>query len=171
MQVAMNDNNNVPMMFYDEKENGNILFLFADLPIMKILSQLPKSYKIKDLYLMASNYKMEYIYNDDIKHNKSIKNLLDFFANNQQYSIDDMDAVLQNDIKVSVHDDNEVSFLFPKTYKYNKFIYRLLYSLNYNPQSVIPTLIKNRNKYLLIDKPDKLIKQYSDFNDYWSENE
>lgn len=163
--------NNIPMMFYDEKENGNILFLVADLPIMKVLSQLPKSYKIKDLYLMASNYKMEYIYNDDIKHNKSIKNLLDFFANNQQYSIDDMDAVLQNDIKVSVHDDNEVTFLFPKTYKYTRFINKLLNSLNYNSKSVISTLVKNRNKYLLIDKPDILVKQYSDFNDYWAENE
>jgi len=167
----MKNNQTIPMMFYDEKENGSILFLFADLPIIEILSQLPKSYKFKDLYLMASNYKMEYIYNDDIKHGKSIKKLLDFFINNQQYSIDDMDAVLQNDIRVSVHDDNEITFLFPQAYKYTRFINKLLSKQNYNSEKVISTLVGNKNKYLIIDKPDKLIKKYTDFSDYWSENE
>ena len=51
----MNEKKNISMMLYDEKENGNVLFFFADLPIMKLLSQTPKSYKIKDLYLMASD--------------------------------------------------------------------------------------------------------------------
>jgi hypothetical protein len=110
--------NNTSMILYDERENGNILFFFADLPIMEILSYLPKNYKIKDLYLMASNYKGEYIFNDDIKNTKSVKNMVDFFTKNDQYSIDDMDATLQNDIIVSVHDDNEITFTFPKDYKY-----------------------------------------------------
>jgi len=167
----MKDNKNIPMMLYDEKENGNILFLFADLPIMKVLSQLPKSYKIKDLYLMASDYKMEYIYNDDIKNKESVKNLIDFFIKNEQYSIDDMDAILQNDIRISVHDDNEVTFLFPKGFKYNRFINKLLNSLNFNSEKVISSLMKNKSKYLLIDRPNTIIKKYSDFNEYWSENE
>lgn len=167
----MNDNNNIPMMLYDERENGNILFLFADLPIMKILSNLPESYKIKDLYLMASNYKMEYIYNDDIKNKKSVKNLLEFFANNEQYSIDDMDAVLHNDIKVSVHDDNEVTFIFPKNYKYNRLINKLLNSFNFNSENVVSALKKNKSKYLLINRPDNVVKKYSNFDEYWSENE
>ncbi len=162
---------NIPMMFYDETENGGNLFLFADVPVMEILSQLPKSYKIKDLYLMASNYDLEYIYSDDIKQKDSIEELVDFFTNNQQYSIDDMDIVCQNDVKISVHDDNELTFIFPKTYQYVRFIHKILDGLNYNSKSVVSKLVNNRNKYLLMDKPDILVKQYSDFNDYWAENE
>jgi hypothetical protein len=167
----MSERKNIPMMLYDEKENGNVLFFFADLPIMKLLSQTPKSYKIKDLYLMASDYKMQYIFSDDIKNKKSIQNLLHFFTTNTQYSIDDMDAVLQNNIKISIHDDNEISFLFPKEYRYGRFINRLLNSLNYNSINVRSTLLKNRNKYLLIKRPDKLIKKYANFDDYWADNE
>ena len=159
------------MMLYDEKENGNVLFFFADLPIMKLLAQVPKSYRIKDLYLMASDYKLDYIFSDDIKNKQSIENLLNFFSTNTQYSIDDMDAVLQNDIKISIHDDNEITFLFPKEYKYKRLIHRLLNCINYNSNNVVSTLIKNKNEYLLIDKPDKLMKKYADFNEYWADNE
>jgi hypothetical protein len=163
--------NNTSMMLYDERENGNILFFFADLPIIEVLSFLPKSYKIKDLYLMASNYKQEYIFKDDIKNTKSVKNMVDFFTKNDQYSIDDMDATLQNDIEISVHDDNEITFTFPKDYKYNKFINKLLDKFNYNSENVVSALINNKNKYVSIGTPDSILKVYSDFSEYWHENE
>ncbi len=158
-------------MFYEVKENGDKIFSFSDLPIIKALEQVPKNYKISDLYLMASNYKSDYIFGDDIKNNQFISNLVVFFSTKTEYSIYDMNAVLYNNIKISVHDDNEITFSFPKEYKYTKFITDLLKSFNYSAPNVISMLIKNKDKYLLIAKPDKLVKAYSSFKEYCNDNE
>ncbi len=167
----MKRNINIPSMFYKEKRNGDKIFSFSDLPIIKTLAQVPKNYKITDLYLMASNCKFNYIFGDDIKNNQSVSNLVIFFSTHTEYSIDDMNAVLHNNIKISVHDDNEITFSFPKEYRYNKFITDFLKSFSYNPVNVISTLIKNKDKYLLIAKPDKLVKAYSNFEEFCNDNE
>ena len=157
-------------MYYNIKDNGKSIFYFNGFPIIKTLSELPKSYSFKQLKLMASASSQDYVFEDSI-NGKKLNDLIYFFNNNDQYSIDDMDAILQNDIRISVHDDNEVTFLFPKGFKYNRFINKLLNSLNFNSEKVISSLMKNKSKYLLIDRPNTIIKKYSDFNEYWSENE
>ena len=167
----MEKNTTIPLMLYQQKENGETMFSFSDLSILKALSQVPKTYKITNLYLMASNYKFNYIFGKDIKNKQYISNLVVFFKKNKEYSIDDMDAVLDNNIKISVHDDNEIAFSFPKDYKYNNFITNILESFSYNSTNVISTLKKNEDKYLLIAKPDKLVKTYTNFEQYCNNNE
>ncbi len=167
----MDKNTNIPVMFYKEKENGDRLFSFSDFSIIKTLAQIPKSYKIADLYLMASNHKFNYIFDNDIKNKQFISNLVVFFTKNTEYSIDDMNVILHNNIKISVHDDNEITFSFPKSYKYNRFLTKMLNSFDYNSTNVISTLIKNSDKYLLIAKPDRLVKSYNKFDEYLTDTE
>jgi len=170
-KLIMENYLNIPTMLYEEKDNGNTVFFFSGLPIMKLLSQVPKSYRIADLKLLASNYQFDYISNNDITKKQTITDLIDFFSSNTQYSIDDMDARLNNNINISIHDDNEITFLFPKGYSYNRLVNKLLTSMRYNSTDVISQLTANKSQYLLIERPDKLVKKYVNFNEYLSDNE
>jgi hypothetical protein len=162
---------NIPIMLYRKKENGSTIFFFSGLPIMEVLAQMPKIYQITDLKLMASTYQAEYIYNDDLECKQTIADLVHFFTLNSRYSIDDMDAVLENNIKISIHDDTEITFQFPKEYHCTGLLNKLLTNLEYNSSIVLSILVEYENQYLVIEKPDKLLKKYSDFNEYWKDNE
>jgi len=105
-------------MQYNEKENGFFVFYFSGLPTLETLSEIPKNYGIKNLKFLASDYKLNYLYASDLTKKKTFNGVINFFKRNPDYSIDDLDAVLQNDIEISVHDDNEITFSFPKNYKY-----------------------------------------------------
>lgn len=156
-------------MLFNEKESGNAVFYFLGLPILQTLSELPKSYRLKELKLSASNQRNS-VYDKDFNQSNSLKDLIAFFVLNDDYSIDNMDAILQNDIKISVHDDNEITFSFPKQVRYKQLIKKILNDYNYHPDKVLAYLSANKNQYLSIKKPDILEKKYTDFREYWREN-
>ncbi len=153
-------------MLYNEKENGFLVFYFSGLPILETLSEIPKSYGIKDFKLLASNYQLNYIYPSDLAKKETVSDLINFFKLNPEYTIDNMDAVLQNDIEISIHDDSEITFTFPKTYKYDRIINKLLNDYKFNSKRVLLQLKENKNQYLSITQPDRLIKKYADFQTY-----
>jgi hypothetical protein len=158
------------LMYYNINDNGKSIFYFNGFPIIKTLSELPKSYSFKQLKLMASASSQDYVFEDSI-NGKKLNDIIYFFNNNDQYSIDDMDATLQNDIEISIHDDCEITFSFPVSYDYEQLIFRILDDYQYKPQSVINYLKTNKNKYVSIAIPDSILKVYSDFREYWHENE
>ncbi len=158
------------LMFYDLKENGNTIFYFNGLPILETLSEIPKSYRFKELGFMASN-NQDYIFADDIQKRNGVEDLVRYFTLNSQYSLDNLDAVFYNDIKLSIHDDTELTLTFPKNFNYNRLIKKILTGYKYSFQSVITHLKTNRNKYLTIKRPDNVIKIYHDFKEYWNEKD
>jgi len=158
-------------MQYNEKENGFLVFYFSGLPVLDTLSEIPKNYEIKNLNFLASDYKLNYLYTSDLRKKDTINDLIRFLKKNSDYSIDDLDAVLQNDIEISVHDDNEITFSFPKTYKYIRIINKILNDFNFNSKNVLSQLKENKNQYLSIIQPDRLIKKYADFQAYCNDNE
>jgi len=159
------------LMYYNINENGKSIFYFNGFPIIKTLSELPKSYGFKELKLMASDNKHEYIFEDNISKRKKFDDLIHFFNNNPEYSLDDLAGILQNDIEISIHDDCEITFTFPDSYDYKRIISRILVDYQYEPESVIRHLKSNKNKYLSIGRPDCVLKIYTDFKDYCTDNE
>lgn len=159
----------ISLFLYEEKNNADVLFLMADLDMMKVLQNIPKDDTIIKLSLMASNEEMEYIYQDDIKNKQSIRDLVIFFSAHSSYSIDDMEMTLKNNIQISIHDDNEICFLSSKNQDYTDFINTLLQNLNYQANDLMTILFQNKNKYLLIQKPALLIKKYVNFDEYWTD--
>jgi len=102
----------ISLMLYDVREKETTIFYFLGLPIIKTLSEMPKTFRIKDLKLMASNCKLNYIYADDLTKKDTIKDLVEYFSQNTDYSIDDMDAILQNNIEIGINSDIFKSFFF-----------------------------------------------------------
>lgn len=153
-------------ILYDEKSDGSVQFFLSGFSIMEILSELPSEYLIADLKLMASNSNMNYIYSEDLEDKSSIASVLKFFDVNNDYAVDNMDVIFQNRIEISIHDENEIEFLFPKETEFEKIINSILKRLEFNSKEVISKLIKNKNEYLLFERPNKLIKKYKSFEEY-----
>ena len=164
-QIANNMKNNT-LMYYNVKDNGKSVFYFNGFPIIKTLSELPKSYRFKELKLMASASNQEYIFEDCIKTQKRLDDLIYFFNDNPEYSLDDLDGILQNDIEISIHDDSEITFSFPDNYNYEEIISKILEDYQYKSKSVINHLKTNKSKYLSIERPDSVLKIYANFKDF-----
>ncbi len=162
---------NKALMYYNIKDNGKSIFYFNGFPIIKTLSELPKSYSFKELKFMASGGNPEYVFEDSLKKRKKIDDLIHFFNANPEYSLDDLDGILQNDIEISIHDDIEISFSFPVNYNYNEIISRILDDYQYKSENVINHLKTNKSKYISIERPDCVLKIYSDFKDFCHEEE
>jgi len=66
-----------------------------------------------------------YIYDCDIKTN-SVDDCYNYFNTNTDYTIDNLDAELENRIYIGSHDNREIHIKFPKNVDYSYPIHRLL---------------------------------------------
>jgi len=140
------------------------------LPIIEVLECVPTEYLISELYFMASNYKQEYIFSQDFEKLETINDIVIILKTNLEHSIDDMKAVLQNDISIYIHDDMEISFQFPADFNYNSLINKILINNSFDSEKVISKLILHKNLYIKIKQPDIIEKIYNNFEEYCNEN-
>jgi hypothetical protein len=131
-----------------KNQDDELYFYFLGVPTTDLFYILPKKLKFKKISLLASNLH-NYIYDSDIKPN-SINDCYRYFNSNSEYTIDNFDAELENQVYIGSHDNTEIHIKFPKTFNYKRIIYKLLEKYQYDPQKVI----------------ELLINTYTQFNDY-----
>jgi len=149
---------------YLKNEPDDVYFYFLGVPTTDLFYILPKQLKFTKISLMASHLH-HYIYDDDIKTN-TVDDCYNYFITNTDYTIDNLDAELENRIYIGSHDNREIHIKFPKNVDYSYTIHRLLKKYAYEPPKVVELLINNENKYLEIETPNNLINSYLHFNDY-----
>jgi len=104
--------NNIRLMLYDEPDNSTILFYLLGISPVEALLSFPKTMKFKKLKLVASK-SQHFIYPSDIEKKDTLANLLTYFQNNQDYTIDDLTAVFDDNTQVYAHDDSEITMIVP----------------------------------------------------------
>ncbi len=149
---------------YLKNGQDELYFYFLGVPTTDLFYILPKKLKINKISLLASHLH-NYIYDSDIKLN-SVNDCYRYFNSNCEYTIDDLDAELENQLYIGSHDNSEIHIKFPKDFNYKDIIYKLLERYHFEPKTVVELLINNENKYLEIGAPNKLINSYLQFSDY-----
>jgi len=157
-------------MLYRQREDNKIVFYFSGLPIIDVLECVPYEYLISELYFMASNYKHEYIFAQDFEKVETISDIVIFLKTNLEYSIDDMNAILQNNIGIYIHDDMEISFLFPADFSYKSLINKILTNNSFDSEIIFNYLQQHKNLYIKIKQPNIIEKIYNNFEEYYNEN-
>ncbi len=149
---------------YLKKEKDILYFYFLGVPTLDLLDILPQKLKFNKISFLASRLH-DIIYDTDIKVN-TVNDCYKFFKANTDYTIDDLDAELENNLYIGSHDNNEIHIKFPKGFNYKSIIIKLLRKYKFEPATIIDFLIKNENKYLVVETPNRLLNIYLQFDDY-----
>lgn len=64
-----------------------------------------------------------------------------------------------------MHDDYEVSFKIPQKENYKLWVLKFIRHLNYDIR-INEFFLNNMDQYVLIQKPNKILKIYNSFKDY-----
>jgi hypothetical protein len=155
----------IKLMLYDEPGQDQMLIYLLGVRPMDVLSKLPKKLKIRELRLVASGMQ-EFVYSEDITPKETLKDLLLFFKKHSEYSIDSLSAVLENNVRIDVHDDFETTLILPQKDEFMKAFFKILENYQYDAPHVYESLRNNKNEYLQIQQPDKIREKYATFEEY-----
>ena len=167
IQIASNmesKNINKIELAYLKMDKDILYFYFFGVPTLDLFDILPKKLKFNKISFLAS-YLQDFIYDCDVKVN-TVNDCYKFFKTNTNYTIDDLDAELENNLYIGSHDNSEIHIKFPKDYNYKSIIIKLLRKYKFEPNAMIELLIQNENKYLEFETPNKLLHTYLRFDDY-----
>jgi len=149
-------------------ENEYLYFYFQGWNSLDLFKTLPSNLKFNNISFMASDYQ-NYIYNSDIKLD-SINDCLQYFTKNSNFSIDNFDAELENNIYIGSHDDGEIHLKIPYYIDYKPIINNLLQLYDFDSEKIIKNLFENENLFLKIESPNIIEKIYNNFEEYCNEN-
>lgn len=152
--------------FYNEKQNGSVQFFIADCSVNDVFSQIPNKLKITNIKFLASDYRRNYVNEEDLIKENTFNDILMFLQENEDYSIDDMELNLENKLEVSAHDNNDINIIFFKNINYKKIISNIFNKLGLDENIIFPELKKNKNKYLIFEKSGKLVEKFDGFEEY-----
>jgi len=167
--ILSSNQNNIRLMLYDEPDKNTCMLYLLGLSPIQILMSFPKNCKIKELKLVASK-SQHYIYPDDIKQKDTITQLVKYFNKNNEYTIDDLTAILDDNTQIFAHDDCEMTIIMSKIDKNEKILYNILTNQKYNANSVFERLKELQKQYVIFKQPDILTSQYSTFDEYLNRN-
>ncbi len=165
MKKIINNKQNIKLMLFGESDGNNILFYLLGINTLNALSDLPKTFKFKELNFIASKNQDEYIYPDDVSKKQTINDLINYFKKSE-YIIDDLEAVLDNNIKIFAHDDYEMSITCSNKDSYKALICKILKNHKFNPEIIYQYLIDSKNQYIQVETPDKIINSFATFEEY-----
>ncbi len=170
MTIQLNEDDylSIQLLSYDKPSELTERFYFLETSTLQATSLMPQNKKIISSNIVAYNNENEYLDEQTIEMFKTVSDFNIYFINNPEYYIHDCDLKFENNIKLSSHDDGEVSIQFPCGSTDQTIINKIFSKYNLD-RKLIDTLKNKSGHYIAIDKQNNITADYKDFDEYLRE--
>jgi hypothetical protein len=167
MRTEIDEDNylTIQLLSYDRPTELTERFYFLEMSTLQATTLLPRPKKVISNKIFAYTEDNKYLDDNTTESFKTVADFNDFFLTNPDYYIHNCEIELENGIKLSSHDDGEVSVQFPMDSTEQIIIDNIFekYKLD---KKLIDILKSNPGHYFAIDKQNKVTGDFVNFEDY-----
>jgi hypothetical protein len=155
----------IQLLSYDRPTSITERYYFLEMSTLQITKTIADERKIRKLKILAFDLDDEIL---DTQIDESLKTIHDFnsfFSERSEFFIHDCEIELDDNLKVSSHDDGEVSIAMPLDSKDNVLIDQIFQAFNLN-KNLISVIKSKPGHYFSINKEGRIFEDFKDFDDY-----
>jgi hypothetical protein len=161
--------NKIELISYNLKQ-GIESYYFACVETLPVLNTINRNRHILFIQCSSSTLDGKYLDEKTAKNWQTIGDLQAFFKENPHYYIDDFELELDNNFKITSHDDGEITFEFPQNSKdqdsVNDFLKQKCIT-----QEIIDYAKARKGRYIQLDDTVKITACYFTFDSYVKDQE
>lgn len=154
-------------MLYEQTQLGDGVFYILEAEPFVFLKTLPPELQITGLKLMASVHDV-IIYPEDLGEVATMRDLLNALQVYPEVSIDNLQIALEVGLEISIHDDMEITLLFPKELYAFEISQNWLEMSGYDAHTVWTILKQHPKSYVLIEPPNQVKGVFENMDAYFS---
>jgi hypothetical protein len=146
--------------------NGEEYFCFNEQSSIQVLRELPIETGIKVANLFSERHRISQKV-DAIKKTGDVKGFFEIvlpLVEHGNFPCTDITIIIDNQIKLSSHDDGEVHLVSTSRDFLHDLIKKMLVRQHYDP-GILTQIINKPNLYHRLEKPNKIIASYKSFDE------
>ena len=164
---SINEVTDFNVVRYHKTKEGQNYFYLAELSPLQVLREIPGGTPIKVIILFSERHRIAKE-KENILSASTVNEFLDLtipLVENGSFSCKDLTVLIDNQIKMSSHDDGEVHLSALETKHFHLLIEKVLRRQNFD-QYVLNEIINQPNLYHKLARPDKIISSFKTFEEF-----
>jgi hypothetical protein len=155
----------IQLLSFDRPTEKGERFYFLEMSTLQATTLLNQDTKLVNARIVAYTSDNKFLDENFTANFKTVGDFNQFFLSHKDYYIHDCELMLENGIRISSHDDGEVSIQFDNNSSDPKIIDRIFQKYNLD-KKVIETLKDKSGHYIEIDSESNITADYETFDDY-----